>query len=111
MTWTPESVLSFAPDSGWTADFTDRLDNESWSLPVIGWAVLVNAYEDTDDADEAARSRVGPRTSLQAVVLAEATAPMPVPAYLDTISPGSTSWVDRYSVRLRRGEHLFGDDR
>lgn len=60
-----DAVIRFTPDHGWAATITDGHSEESWTLPIIGWAVVVNDLEaDTDGIREA-------DTGVEPVVLVE----------------------------------------
>lgn len=71
MRLTRNSPTAFTPDSsGWTAAFTNA-DGNTWTEPVIGWAIAVNwaEHEERDNADDPARDIH--ETQIQAVVLDE----------------------------------------
>lgn len=76
------SITSLTVDHGWIAEFTSG--GETWTEPVIGWAVVVRwANHGGENAE----------TDLQAVVLAEDRYPVAIREYVDDVPGPNTPTV------------------
>lgn len=82
MTPLEASITSFTPDHGWTAHFTGL--KETWTEPVIGWAVVVT-YTDDGSYEQ----------GIRAVVLTEGRYAVTIVDYIEERDPG-------LAVRLKR---------
>lgn len=71
------TVLSMTPASG-RVRFV--LDGEQWTLPLVGWAVVVTYVSGRDD-DERDDGREEYEAHLDAVVLTEGRYPVPLSTY------------------------------
>jgi hypothetical protein len=103
MQFSPESIIQFTKADGWTAHITDKLDGETWTVPVIGWAVVVGGvdYDGRRAPNTVFETGGDMHTVLQAVVLAGEHVPETLPAYLASLTT-SRSWLSQYAVALKR---------
>ena len=74
------TVLSMTPAAGRVRFTTDA---EEWTLPLIGWAVVVRWVSDPDEGDDTDEYE----TDLDAVVLEGARYPMSLSEYMRDMEP------------------------
>jgi hypothetical protein len=107
-------VLSFTPDRGWAAEFAMPMDEGeplyglsemrgpdgrrwgTWTVPVIGWAVVRKHYEGLTES--------GHESRVEAVLLSEGEYPVPMSEYrADHNMQGVHTRITRDLPRIRQG--------
>lgn len=82
MTPTEGTILNLTPAAG-TVEFTTK--GESWTLPLIGWAVVVTYLGDEEEG-----AGLEYETSVHPVILAEDQYPETVPTFLSSLEGSAT---------------------
>ncbi len=87
-----DSVLQFSPDPGWQVEFRTKGGEKTYTLPSIGWAVVVRWTSYLDDEEIVMEEGANADSHIEPVVLGE-QGPQTVAAYLDDVPDREgTTW-------------------